>query len=660
MPVTTQKLFPKLTFDQNTLNKYTSVDYRLRLTVMKDAASAFSYDPSRGITLAESATTSRFIFADLELKQNYSLTPNSRSSFIAGGTITIIDPSGFRFADAMVDAASTLGVKNGIVNARYLLEIEFVGHKEDGSVVIDTDRGVYVVAILKAEVRLTEKGGEFKLQFTATDGDALRHVNVTLQKTKTIQHAGHFKDFIKELETMLNDEEAKKVGRGEQEFPNKWKFLLEPYIESSPHFKFASQAAQQQFRDRTQRPMDGSNGQLNAAREGSTILQVIDNAMADTDAMRLGLNQDGTVSDPLKVKDQSTAYVDIKKIKQMYRIDSHVQLQDKWDSITNDYVREFYYYIFLQDADTSAFFYGPVNQLTPEQYQTVVKERLENAAYINHLRRKYDYYYTGLNSEILKFDLKAEFVMFVAEHLHREYSPGSGSAPGPGATGRPGQAPRPANAQPVSPTAPTNAAGRRLVYAEDAPGLKQQSTGGRLNSSADSGMAGGQVVFPHIFSYDNSNVDKGTPVENPSEDERRRMKFQHIYDAMSYTGPDFLRIQMTIRGDPYWFGSAKPIYTQLGLSSASGNPNEKINRANFFLGAQKLYVEVHSADLAAQDDSGLVPTNRTMSGVYTIVECKNRFVGGRFEQEISCTRDLHVFGKAMIDAIQNATTNPIK
>jgi hypothetical protein len=173
-------------------------------------------------------------------------------------------------------------------------------------------------------------------------------------------------------------------------------------------------------------------------------------------------------------------------------------------------------------------------------------------------------------------------------------------------------------------------------------------------------MAGGQVVFPHIFSYDNSNVDKGTPVENPSEDERRRMKFQHIYDAMSYTGPDFMRIQMTIRGDPWWFGSAKPIYTQLGLTTAAGAPGEKISRANFFLGAQRLYVEVHSADLAAQDDSGLVPTNRAMSGVYYIMECKNRFVGGRFEQEISCTRDMHIFGRAMIDAIQNATTNPSK
>jgi len=146
MPVTTQRLFPKLTFDQNTLNKYTSVDYRLRLTAMKDAESAFSYDPSRGITLAESATTSRFIFSDLEFKQNYSLTPNARSSFIVNGTMTIIDPSGFKFMDAIVDSASTLGVKNGIINARYLLEIEFVGHKEDGSVVIESDRGVYVVS----------------------------------------------------------------------------------------------------------------------------------------------------------------------------------------------------------------------------------------------------------------------------------------------------------------------------------------------------------------------------------------------------------------------------------------------------------------------------------------------------------------------------------
>ena len=57
MPVTTEAKFKNLTFFQNPLNKYDSVNYRLRITIVKPQDAVF-HDPSRGITLAESATTS--------------------------------------------------------------------------------------------------------------------------------------------------------------------------------------------------------------------------------------------------------------------------------------------------------------------------------------------------------------------------------------------------------------------------------------------------------------------------------------------------------------------------------------------------------------------------------------------------------------------------
>ena len=69
-------------------------------------------------------------------------------------------------------------------------------------------------------------------------------------------------------------------------------------------------------------------------------------------------------------------------------------------------------------------------------------------------------------------------------------------------------------------------------------------------------------------------------------------------------------------------------------------------------------MEVNSADLATQTDTGLAPTNRTISGIYTVTECKNRFVGGRFEQELTGVRDLMIHGEAMYTALQRATIRP--
>ncbi len=656
MPVSTRALFPKLTFDQNTLNKYDSVDYRLRVTLLRPQDALFM-DPARGITLAESATTSRFILTDLELKQTYSLSPNARTSFFAQGVMTILDPSGFKFLDAIVESAGTLGVLNGIINCRYLIEVEFVGHLPDGKVQTDPERGVYVVQVTKAEVRLTEKGGEFKLQFGGLDADASRHVNVTLAQAKTIEHAGHIKDYIRKLQEILKIEERRRVAAGEQQYENEWNFILEPFISSSPHFQFSSQSEKQQFIDANVRPMSGSNGVLNQAREGSTILQCIDNAMADTKAMLHGLNQDGSLSDPLRITTLDTALADAKKIKQMYRVDVMVDPTEKWDSITNDYQKKFYYYIFLQDSPD--WFYGPVNQIQRENFQTIVTARLQNAAYINNLRKRYDYYYTGINSEILKFEIKAEYALFIAEHLLRQYSPGSGPAPGTGATQFPGFIARilgqGATNRPATSRA-TNAVNQRLTYAES----KYEVSG--TASGQGGASAGDAPVFPHIYSYDNVNTDKGSAAANPSEDERRRMKFQHIYDSLSYTGPDFQKITMTIRGDPYWFGTPKPVFSQGNFAGRipADIVRAKEQRADFFVGQQKFYIEVNSADLVSDPGTGVAATTRTISGLYTITQCVNRFVGGRFEQEIVGVRDLMIHGEAMYNAVKNATLRPVR
>lgn len=141
MPVPTSARFGNLTFATNPLNKYDSVDYRLRLTMLK-AEDALYHDPSRGYVLAESATTSRFIFTDMVLNQNYSLRPDTRSAFMANGVITVLDPGGLRFFDAIAGAGVSLGAKNPVINCRYLIEVEFVGTLPDGKVQTETERGV--------------------------------------------------------------------------------------------------------------------------------------------------------------------------------------------------------------------------------------------------------------------------------------------------------------------------------------------------------------------------------------------------------------------------------------------------------------------------------------------------------------------------------------
>jgi hypothetical protein len=505
-------------------------------------------------------------------------------------------------------------------------------------------------------VRLTEKGGEFKLHFSGLDADASRHVNVTFAGIKNIPHSGHIKSFIEQLEKMLKDEETNRVKNlKNQEFENEWHFILEPDIANSPHFQMTGDKKENQnWRERNQKPMDGSDGQLNASREGSNILQCIDNAFADTVAMKFGLNQDNSLSDPLKIKTQELAASDGLKVKKWWRIDIMVEPDTKWDSITNDYVKKFYYYIFLQDVPD--IFFGPVNQLTTPQMDNITQTRLANGAYINNFHKRYDYYYTGINTEILKFELQAEYGIFVAEHLLRQYSGGSGASPGPALTQLIGNAVQGlGRLTGVLPAQPTNSIGQKLTYAEDS--IQATSTVNKNSTqlpTSGGGTGGNQVVFPHLYSYDNRNVDKGSSPQIPDDDDNRRMKLQHNYDRLEYTGPDFYKISMTVRGDPYWFGRTKPVFEYGGSNAVPTLKKYNDARADFFYGQQKIYIEVDSADYSEETKNGLVNTTRAINGVYTVTQCVNRFVGGRFEQELTGVRDLMIDGAKMWEAIKNA------
>ena len=648
-------MYEKITFLTNTLNKYNSVDYKIRLTMVRPQ-DAVKFDPSLGITLAESATTSRFVLTDMEFNQNYSLTPAARTTFMINGTITILDPSGLRFMDAIAQTGAGLGVTNAGLNCRYIIEVEFVGTvPNNGKPQIDPSRGVFVVSVTGIKVRLTEKGGEFVLEFTGLDGDAMKHVNVTLQATKKIEHTGHIKSFIERLEQTLKDDEKLRVSRGEQQYENEWHFILEPFIAGSPHFQFTQdlQSEMKAFTDTTGKPMSGADGSLSSAREGSTIIQVIDNAFADTKAMKFGLNQDNTLSDPLEIITQDKAFADQKdKVKQFWRIDVMVELDTKWDSITNDYVKKFYYWIYLQDVPD--IFFGPVNQLTQEQKDAVTTARVGSYAYINHLHKKYSYYYTGLNTEILKFDLKAQWGIFIAEHLLRQYTGGSGPSPGPSLTQRIGQGlttlGRMVGVVPQQPS--SNSVGQRLTYAEDA--LIGTNVISDKNREIPNGISYSGLIFPHFYSYDNRNTDSGSSPHMPDPDRRRRMKLQHNYDRLSYTGPDFNKISMTIRGDPYWFGVSKPVFEKGGSQVPESIAQLNKTRANFFSGLHKFYIEVDTADYATQTSTGLVNTTFAITGIYTVTQVVNKFTAGRFEQELVGVRDITVDGPPMWTAIKNA------
>ena len=153
-------------------------------------------------------------------------------------------------------------------------------------------------------------------------------------------------------------------------------------------------------------------------------------------------------------------------------------------------------------------------------------------------------------------------------------------------------------------------------------------------------------------------------------------KLSSMYStALAGYDEGFIKVQMTIKGDPFWLfpapisdESERPAYISLmdpqkAVEWIKTAHIKKASTANFFSTDNFIVLRfrtprIYQDDTAAKVDSGGYDEVHLFSGVYRIIQLVSKFEGGKFTQELDCVIDNEIDLRNFVKEIEDVVRQP--
>ncbi len=365
-------------------------------------------------TIAESGVTAGFCITDVEFTHACGPGWRNRNAMLTDMKITITEPLGTSLLEAMMDASMALGVNN-FTKMWYYLELTFLAYNDDGSVntspigalnLPNGGRWVYQINITKNSVHMSESGCVYTLdcKFTGLTGfedntNGKTPDNITCSGT-TIQ------EYLNNFATSLN---------------KKWS---DRYLGPIVTFNFNVMPIQDDSRNpatfKLQKTDFDSQRNMSLDANGNTFTSQISaqTSIIDVvtflyayceDAQKMMLDTDNASGlEDTSSDDSSTTGPTATYNNKEYRVPivPLIECDAKitgYDPITGQYMKQITYTIWSYRSFS-------VN-LSTSQYQNIKANPAVTGVIANellkrgYLRKRYDYQFTGQNTEVLKCDL---------------------------------------------------------------------------------------------------------------------------------------------------------------------------------------------------------------------------------------------------------------
>jgi hypothetical protein len=354
----------------------------------------------RKIIIAESGVTTGFAIGDVVISDTISPNFRNHSNLTTGITIQIMEPYSLTLPDRMFMASRELGTQNWRL-APFILQLEFRYIKADGSLYNPTGTQklikVYQVMITDFDAQLTEVGTKYDVTAAITGNLGFRdayHIMPQSHRVQTDQGTdqnagltvptgdntvGSFFDNVGTTINRMYIKLRQNNSTGARLPVLIYKFFVEPDL-AKQKIIFSPEANARRASFTTG---NTNVGEITVSR-GISVSQLVDDILASL--------EDATYFV------QPYADGGLVRIPVIECVTKNVG----WDLITNDYVREFNFYIKTKLSNRPIPFqqYGQDIQDSPNLQARRLQEVQKT------LKKRYDYFYTGLNTEIISCDIK--------------------------------------------------------------------------------------------------------------------------------------------------------------------------------------------------------------------------------------------------------------
>jgi len=635
-------------FLSNALNEYETYTYNIKLWQVdpRDFGQGDNLiKTERAILIADNARLAEYNIVDME--QVFTVGHGQvREAFGNTFRLTVNEPNGVTLLSTIKGASINLGINNHL-QAGYLIEVEFNGRVADGTAKKFPQKFYYTGKITDFTFRIDEGGSTYTIEIVEQSAIGYQYLKnrVPGQVTVVAQTVG---EFFSEFERLINETmiDLWVANPTAQQYPTQYRFEFDETTESWRDWRFQvlDEALTVSGIEFVGAPGQDPSLQISVPN-GTQMTTVFSYVLQLTEEYKRILVEQRGFSREVYARSQPNSRVDdveLDSLPVFMKVLSNIEYGE-FDLFAQDYAHNIVYRLkaytvtdLVLDADVYS------RGITSQSIQS---RRVSNIVAGGYLRKRYDYTFTGRNTEILNLDMDFNYAYYQILPFGEGYF-GDPRVQGPRllqdqpeiqgrleAIARDTQAV--ADAQRQLNTFRNEGQPENIIQASAGElanlrlSLNQTIENETAQLREQYGLTDQQIAMPLRWVQD---VIGGQETNSSDNDENSgALKFGGVRVNLE-SSADFHTIEMEIRGDPYWMG--KPNSFRQAENNVEDLADYEAGSINFFL--------VINFPTAEEDSSGRRAPNPDyqLSGLYRVISVINRFRNGQFVQYLEATRDL--------------------
>lgn len=409
----------------NPLNQYYQSTYHFRLFAAPDTDALTQSKASTiqdlnayllsvtQVTIAESGVTG-FNIRDVQITTIPAGNDRTRASTGTTGTITITEPNGISFLDGLAAAGQMLQICNfGLTS--YYLELTFLGYDETGAFATASlpftsgGRWIWAIQLTTIQAKLNEGGGVYTVEFVCMNQPVADVPSQNIMRSPQPFRAvgDSIKTLFQDYITKLNTSWAAQNGGPLIVFEPINTQAISNFFANPPGTtgldpgSFVMKAQSPETNPNRNWDFDNQNGTYTVnVTPGYQIQDFIVDAIKHTEEGQNLAKDNGNIRTQI---DQSSTAVNSRGFREtvIWTVETLVT-QTEFDTSSGNYVRHITFYVvphYTQKAIMSA------TQVTQAKTPAVQQGKVQSLISNGFLRKQYDYVFTGLNTEVIEFDM---------------------------------------------------------------------------------------------------------------------------------------------------------------------------------------------------------------------------------------------------------------
>ena len=419
-------------YEDNVLNAFDNYTYKWKIMMMHpdDVSLRDSIvNTGRFRVIAESGVESEINIQSVRqnMKLFFNKTTVDRNGLANVFSFTLVEPMGATLYSRIYLAAQELGIENHL-QACYLLELRFIGYDENGSPVDNIAGPFYYNTIMTAlDFSYSDGGTTYRADMLETDQEAYKKLMLFTKEQMTIT-ASKFGEFLEQFTSIINEQEEKEV-------------ITSTTRLYANIFEFGTK--KQEWADWAFDSGSGPGGDLESIsvtgvgtltfviNQGTSVTDTIINAlMCTTNFRKLPTANGGFHKD--NPDDPAAKPETWKDLSEWFVFETEVDY-DKYDFLSKNYTKSIKYNI--KQFIVPELVHDAVQHDLVLADESIQMDRIKNIVGNDLLKKRFDYHFTGLNTEVLNLDVYLNHTYYQLQAVNQGTSRTGGIAfPGAGSS----------------------------------------------------------------------------------------------------------------------------------------------------------------------------------------------------------------------------------